>query len=298
MFRQRTKKGSDMSRMDKKEKKQMEMEQQAREEALEEELEAELPVQEAQPQEALPAAPTQEELDAAKAQAEEYLTLAQRVQADFDNFRRRNESVRADAYNEGIRSLAAVLLPVMDNLERAVDAAKDSPDAQLREGVGLVLRQLSEVFQKQGITPIDRLGEKFDPNLENALMQGTAEDGNGAVFDFFRRYRINSSGQIGFILSSVTDDYDFIQRFRVFGHLDIDRLLFVYFDRFLQISDIGKHKSDTRCGFDRRVSVDVGHRVSMPFRSDVYADERHTFLIGNLPYDCKSLVVFCTVSFG
>ena len=110
MFRQRTKKGSDMSRMDKKEKKQMEMEQQAREEALEEELEAELPVQEAQPQEAQPAAPTQEELDAAKAQAEEYLTLAQRVQADFDNFRRRNESVRADAYNEGIRSLAAVLL--------------------------------------------------------------------------------------------------------------------------------------------------------------------------------------------
>lgn len=188
MFRQRTKKGSDMSRMDKKEKKQMEMEQQAREEALEEELEAELPVQEAQPQEAQPAAPTQEELDAVKAQAEEYLTLAQRVQADFDNFRRRNESVRADAYNEGIRSLAAVLLPVMDNLERAVDAAKDSPDAQLREGVGLVLRQLSEVFQKQGITPIDRLGEKFDPNLENALMQGTAEDGEpGTVCQVFQK---------------------------------------------------------------------------------------------------------------
>lgn len=188
MFRQRTKKGSDMSRMDKKEKKQMEMEQQAREEALEEELEAELPVQEAQPQEAQPAAPTQEELDAVKAQAEEYLTLAQRVQADFDNFRRRNESVRADAYNEGIRSLAAVLLPVMDNLERAVDAAKDSPDAQLREGIGLVLRQLSEVFQKQGITPIDRLGEKFDPNLENALMQGTAEDGEpGTVCQVFQK---------------------------------------------------------------------------------------------------------------
>ena len=181
MFRQRKKKGSDMSRMDKKEKKQMEMEQQAREEALEEELEAELPVQEAQPQEAQPAAPTQEELDAAKAQAEEYLTLDQRVQADLS-------ILRAAAYNEGIRSLAAVLLPVMDNLERAVDAAKDSPDAQLREGVGLVLRQLSEVFQKQGITPIDRLGEKFDPNLENALMQGTAEDGEpGTVCQVFQK---------------------------------------------------------------------------------------------------------------
>lgn len=188
MFRQRTKKGNDMSRMDKKEKKQMEMEQQAREEALEEELDTELPVQEAQPQEAQPAAPTQEELNAAKAQAEEYLNLAQRVQADFDNFRRRNESVRADAYNEGIRSLAAVLLPVMDNLERAVDAAKESPDVQLREGVGLVLRQLSEVFQKQGITPIDRLGEKFDPNLENALMQGAPEDGEpGTVCQVFQK---------------------------------------------------------------------------------------------------------------
>ena len=137
-----------------------------------------------------------------------------------------------------------------------------------------------------------------DIEVGHGSLQGTAEVGNGTVFDFFRRYGINSSGQIGFFLSSVTDDYDFIQRFRVFGHLDIDRLLFVYFDRFLQISDIGKHKSDTRCGFDRIVSVDVGHRVSMPFRSDVYADERHTFLIGNLPYDCKSLVVFCTVSFG
>jgi len=137
-----------------------------------------------------------------------------------------------------------------------------------------------------------------DIEVGHSSLQGTAEVGNGTVFDFFRRYGINSSGQIGFFLSSVTDDYDFIQRFRVFGHLDIDRLLFVYFDRFLQISDIGKHKSDTRCGFDRIVSVDVGHRVSMPFRSDVYADERHTFLIGNLPYDCKSLVVFCTVSFG
>ena len=175
-----------MSRMDKKEKMQMEMEQQAWEEAMEE-------ITPAQELEAQPAAPTQEELDAAKAQAEEYLNLAQRVQADFDNFRRRNESVRADAYNDGIRALAATLLPVMDNLERAVDAAKDSPDVQLREGVSLVLRQLNEVFQKQSITPIDRLGEKFDPNLENALMQGAPEEGEpGTVCQVFQKgYELN-----------------------------------------------------------------------------------------------------------
>lgn len=181
-----------MSRMDKKDKMQKEAELEAREEALEEEA---LPVEDAADASQAPKGPTQEELDAAKAKADEYLTLAQRVQADFDNFRRRNESVRADAYNEGVRALAATLLPVMDNLERAVDAAKDSPDAQLKEGVGLVLRQLGDVFQKQGITPIDRLGEKFDPNLENALMQGTPEDGEpGTVCQVFQKgYQIGKN---------------------------------------------------------------------------------------------------------
>ena len=181
-----------MSRMDKKDKMQKEAELEAREEALEEEA---LPVEDAADASQAPKGPTQEELDAAKAKADEYLTLAQRVQADFDNFRRRNESVRADAYNEGIRPLAAMLLPVMDNLERAVDAAKDSPDAQLKEGVGLVLRQLGDVFQKQGITPIDRLGEKFDPNLENALMQGAPEDGEpGTVCQVFQKgYQIGKN---------------------------------------------------------------------------------------------------------
>ena len=181
-----------MSRMDNKDKMQKEAELEAREEALEEEA---LPVEDAADASQAPKGPTQEELDAAKAKADEYLTLAQRVQADFDNFRRRNESVRADAYNEGIRALAATLLPVMDNLERAVDAAKDSPDAQLKEGVGLVLRQLGDVFQKQGITPIDRLGEKFDPNLENALMQGAPEDGEpGTVCQVFQKgYQIGKN---------------------------------------------------------------------------------------------------------
>ena len=181
-----------MSRMDKKDKMQKEAELEAREEALEEEA---LPVEDAADASQAPKGPTQEELDAAKAKADEYLTLAQRVQADFDNFRRRNESVRADAYNEGIRALATTLLPVMDNLERAVDAAKDSPDAQLKEGVGLVLRQLGDVFQKQGITPIDRLGEKFDPNLENALMQGAPEDGEpGTVCQVFQKgYQIGKN---------------------------------------------------------------------------------------------------------
>lgn len=117
------------------------------------------------------------ELEGAKAKAAEYLALAQRVQADFENFRRRNESVRADAYADGRKDVAAVMLPVLDNLERAVGAAAESPDEALRSGVEMVLKQMTDAYQKLDVKPIDRTGEKFDPNLENAILQGTPEDG-------------------------------------------------------------------------------------------------------------------------
>ena len=61
-------------------------------------------------------------LEEANARADEYLALAQRVQADFENYRRRNESVRSSAYAEGRQDAAAAMLPVLDNLERAAEA--------------------------------------------------------------------------------------------------------------------------------------------------------------------------------
>ncbi|MDD3411062.1 MAG: nucleotide exchange factor GrpE [Eubacteriales bacterium] len=129
-----------------------------------------------------------EALAAATAKQEEYLTLAQRVQADFDNYRRRNQSVRHDAYEEGARAFAATLLPVIDNLERAIGAAQDSPDESLKSGVEMVQRQMVDAFAKRGITAIDRKGEKFDPNLENAVLQGTAEDGEpGTVCEVLQK---------------------------------------------------------------------------------------------------------------
>ena len=114
-------------------------------------------------------------LEASRQKAEEYLNLAQRVQADFDNFRKRNNSVRADAYEEGGRDVIAGLLPVVDNLERAV--AIETADEKLHTGVEMVLKQLTDLMEKRGVTVIDRQGEPFDPNLENAVMQGTPEDG-------------------------------------------------------------------------------------------------------------------------
>ena len=67
------------------------------------------------------------------------------------------------------------LLPVVDNLERAI--SQDSSDESLLTGVKLVYKQLMEALEKRGVEAIDRPGEKFDPALENAVMQGTAEEG-------------------------------------------------------------------------------------------------------------------------
>jgi len=122
-----------------------------------------------------------EALAAANAKTDEYLVLAQRVQADFDNYRRRNQNVRAEAYEDGARAFIATLLPVLDNLERALATSDDGGDANLREGVEMVRRQLADALNKRGVTPIDRKGEKFDPNLENAVMKGLPEDGEAGT---------------------------------------------------------------------------------------------------------------------
>ena len=127
-------------------------------------------------------------LKEALAKQEEYLTLAQRIQADFENFRRRNRNVRAEAFDEGAAAFATTLLPVIDNLERAIAAAQNTSDESLKVGVEMVYRQLCDCFAKRGITVIDRKGEPFDPKLENAVMQGTVEDGEpGTVCEVFQK---------------------------------------------------------------------------------------------------------------
>ena len=126
-------------------------------------------------------------LTAAAAKADEYLALAQRTQADFDNFRRRNESVRADAFADGQRSVATAMLAVLDNLERALMAPAAEEDA-LRKGLEMTHKQMIAALEKFGVTVIDRMGEKFDPNIEDAVMQGTEDEGEpGTVCAVFQK---------------------------------------------------------------------------------------------------------------
>jgi molecular chaperone GrpE len=123
------------------------------------------------------------DLDALLAKAEqerdEYLDLAKRTKADFENFRKR---MTAEVQAAGGRGKAEVLrdvLPVLDDLERALQAAGldpegDSPDG-LAHGVLLVFRSLRDSLGKHGIEAVDPTGEKFDPNLHEALSAQAAE---------------------------------------------------------------------------------------------------------------------------
>ncbi|MBQ4264543.1 MAG: nucleotide exchange factor GrpE [Clostridia bacterium] len=118
----------------------------------------------------------QAELEKTKAQCDEYLDLAQRKQAEFANYRRRTEGVRQEAFDDGRRDAIDKLLPVIDNLERALAAAGDHEEG-LKAGVEMVLRQTKETFAKMGVEEIDPLGQPFDAELHNAVMQGSEDEG-------------------------------------------------------------------------------------------------------------------------
>ena len=117
----------------------------------------------------------QKALEEAEKKRDEFLDMAQRIQAEFDNFRKRNASTRADAFEDGTRETIKLILPVVDNLERALEAP--SEDEKLREGVAMTLKQLMSTLEKRGVTVIDRKGEKFDPRLENAVMRADKSAG-------------------------------------------------------------------------------------------------------------------------
>jgi molecular chaperone GrpE len=113
-----------------------------------------------------------DELAAAAAQRDEYLALAQRTQADFENYRKRVARDAAAAETRGLVRVARELLPSLDNLDRAVAHADDGDtDPLLIDGLMLVQRELLGALQRVGIESYGAPGERFDPELHEAVAQ-------------------------------------------------------------------------------------------------------------------------------
>jgi molecular chaperone GrpE len=138
-----------------------------------------------------------DELGETKRERDEYLELAQRTKADFENYRKRVAKETSEALARGKADLARQLLPAIDNLERALEAGEDpSAHGALVEGVAMVRNELHSRLEGAGVESFDPIGEKFDPQLHEALStmphEGTEP---GVILETVEKgYRLN--GQV------------------------------------------------------------------------------------------------------
>ena len=113
-----------------------------------------------------------DELAATAAKRDEYLALAQRTQADFENYRKRTLREAKAAQERGALKLVQSLLPAIDNLDRALAHAADADDDPvLMDGLRLVQRELLGALERVGVTPFGESGERFDPERHEAVAQ-------------------------------------------------------------------------------------------------------------------------------
>ena len=130
-------------------------------------------------------------LETAVRQRDEYLDSLRRTQADFQNFKRRNQTARSDGYADGVCEALTAMLPAIDNLERALDAAdKSGVSDGVTDGVRMTLTTLMDSLKRFGFEEVPALGETFDPEKHNAVMREAGEE-PGKILEVFQKgYRV------------------------------------------------------------------------------------------------------------
>jgi molecular chaperone GrpE len=129
-----------------------------------------------------------EELEATRRERDQYLDALQRLKAEFENSRKRQERERLRVLSMASERLVQELLPVLDNLDRALEAGGD-----IREGVQATREQLAEVLGDEGLLPVASDGQPFDPNVHEAVMSQVSEEHEeGTIIQTFQRgYLLN-----------------------------------------------------------------------------------------------------------
>jgi molecular chaperone GrpE len=132
----------------------------------------------------------QERLEQVEAERDEHLADLKRVAAEFENYRKRaardQESLVARAHERLVKEL----LPVLDDLERALEAAAEHEEARLEDGVRLVHRELRDALAKEGLVEIETNG-RFDPHVHEALLTQPSESDEGAIIEVIQKgYRL------------------------------------------------------------------------------------------------------------
>lgn len=127
-----------------------------------------------------------EELEEQRKKADEYYESLRRNMAEFDNFKKRIAKERDNMYLSVVSEVIGALLPVVDNFEKAVEA--ESKDAEYKEGVELIYKDLMAMLKKYNVEPIEDMGCTFDPEYHEAVMSVTDETkGEKEIVEVFRR---------------------------------------------------------------------------------------------------------------
>jgi molecular chaperone GrpE len=117
---------------------------------------------------------------------DEYLDALQRLKAEFDNYRKRVAREQQELASRASERLMKGLVPVLDDLERALEAATQHEEAKLEEGVALVHRSLADLLAREGLAEIDTAG-RFDPHSQEALLSQPSEEEEGTVIQVLQK---------------------------------------------------------------------------------------------------------------
>jgi len=132
----------------------------------------------------------EQRLASAEAEAETHLNDLKRLAAEFENYRKRVAREQAALSSRAAERLVKELLPIVDDLERALEAAEEHEEAKLEEGVRLVHRQLASALEREGLAEIQTDG-KFDPHVHEALLSQPSEADEGSVIEVLQKgYRL------------------------------------------------------------------------------------------------------------
>ena len=127
-----------------------------------------------------------DEVAALQAQRDELFDRLQRLAAEFDNFRKRNARENAALTERANERLVKELIPILDDLGRALEAATEHEEAKLEEGVRLVHRSLADLLTKEGLAEIETDG-KFDPHVHEALLSQPSDAEEGSVIEVVQK---------------------------------------------------------------------------------------------------------------
>lgn len=120
--------------------------------------------------------------DALKQKVEELEDRVKRQMAEFENFRKRTEKEKAAMYEVGVKSVIEKILPVVDNFERGLGTiSEEEKGGAFAEGMNMIYKQLIGELDKIGVKPIEALGQEFDPEFHNAVMQVESEEYESGV---------------------------------------------------------------------------------------------------------------------